>query len=86
MLTKAILICSLPTYLTNAAVIRGDNFPVFFPAVFIRSGHGDGYQQCSVGEGEWAGNVNDGQIREVSGLAYSRRSEEVDPKTHISCQ
>ena len=30
MLTKAILICSLLTYLTNAAVIRGDNFPVYF--------------------------------------------------------
>ena len=30
MLTKAILICSLPTYLTNAAVINGENFPVYF--------------------------------------------------------
>merc|ERR1711971_259772 len=62
MLTKAILICSIPTYLTNAAMIKG---------------HGSAYQHCPVGEGEWKGNINDGQMKEVSGLAYSRRSQEV---------
>ena len=60
---------------------------VFSPAdaesIFIRSGlfsRGAGTalnQQCSVGEGEFKGKINDSEIREASGLAYSRRSEKV---------
>merc|ERR1712130_322605 len=65
MLTKAILISSLATLLTDAAVIKGP---------FSR---GVTHQQCSVGEGEWKANINDGYITEASGLAYSRRSDEV---------
>ena len=30
------------------------------------------------GDGKVVGNINDGNITEASGLAYSRRSEEVD--------
>ena len=33
---------------------------------------------CSVGKGERKGNINDGHIKEASGLAYSRRSKEVN--------
>jgi len=65
MLTKAILISSIATLLTDAAVIKGP---------FSR---GATHQQCSVGEGEWKANINDGYITEASGLAYSRRSDEV---------
>ena len=39
--------------------------------------HGATYQQCSVGEGEEKGKINDGYIKEASGLAYSRRSPKV---------
>ena len=35
-------------------------------------------KQCAVGDGEVVGNINDNNITEASGLAYSRRSEEVD--------
>ena len=83
MLTKAILICGLATFLTDAAVIKGENCSVLFPAdqIVVSSGwfsRGAGQQQCSVGEGEWKANINDGYITEASGLAYSRRSDEVN--------
>ena len=35
-------------------------------------------KQCAVGDGEVVGNINDNNIMEASGLAYGRRSEEVD--------
>ena len=79
MLIKAILICGLASYLTEAAVIKGETFyfrPIFIPfsGPFSR---GFTYQQCSVGEGEERGKINDGYIKEASGLAYSRRSPKV---------
>ena len=85
MLTRAILIYSLATCSTDAAAVKGKNFSVFFPAdaesIFIRSGlfsRGAALNQpCSVGEGELKGEINDSEIREASGLAYSRRFEKV---------
>ena len=35
-------------------------------------------QQSREGDGKVVGNINDGNITEASGLAYGRRSEEVD--------
>ena len=49
---------------------------IFFPSgPFSR---GAVYRMCSVGKGERKGNINDGHIKEASGLAYSRRSKEVN--------
>ena len=50
-------------------------------SIFIPSGQfscGAVYRMCSVGKGERKGNINDGHIKEASGLAYSRRSKEVN--------
>ena len=76
MLTKAILISTLATYLTDGAVIKGEKFYFELDQIFS-PGRGAAHQQCSVGEGEWKANINDGYITEASGLAYSRRSDEV---------
>ena len=84
MLSRILLICRLATlHLTDAAVIKGDNCPFSskLNIFHIRPGHfprGSTNEQCAVGEGEVVGNINDGYITEASGLAYSRRSEEVD--------
>ena len=65
----------------EAAVINGKH-SYFHPnkfLSFIRSiSHGAAHQQCSVGEGEMKGNINDGHITEASRLAYSHRSKEVN--------
>ena len=84
MLSRIFLICRLATlHLTDAAVIKGDSFPFCskFDQFHIHLGQfprGFTNEQCAVGEGEVVGNINDGYITEASGLAYSRRSEEVD--------
>ena len=86
MMLKVILICGLAGYLSNAAVIKGDNFftsslhsiYLIFDSSLAPISRGAAKGWCSVSEGVSMGNINDGYITEASGLAYSRRSGQVN--------